>query len=315
MPGIGIVTNPNSRRNRRFPEQMHRLGYILGKDDVYELTNQPQDIGPRRRGVPPQRHRHLALNGGDGTNHVTLTTFIEVYGDQPLPKIAFMRGGTMNTTSNAIGVHGTPGKILLNLVERYYTTQDFDITERDILKLTDQDGNVRYGFIFGNGIMANFLEVYYENASPSPTVAASLLARTIGSAIVGGEFAQNLIRPVTIELDLDGDVIPPRPYVSLAVSTIEQIGLGFRPFTRCEEKPGYFHLSLIKGKPTQLVSALLPIRLGQRPNPETMESRIAHRAVLRSDVEFGYTIDGDMHTARGGVLTIEAGPRLQIILA
>ena len=36
MAGIGIVTNPHSRRNRKDPERMRRLGYILGRDDVYE---------------------------------------------------------------------------------------------------------------------------------------------------------------------------------------------------------------------------------------------------------------------------------------
>ena len=33
MPGIGIISNPHSRRNRRYPEQMRRLAYVLGKDD------------------------------------------------------------------------------------------------------------------------------------------------------------------------------------------------------------------------------------------------------------------------------------------
>lgn len=315
MPGIGIVSNPNSRRNRRFPEQMNRLGYILGKDDVFELTNQPQDIRRVAEEFLRNEIEILALNGGDGTNHVTLTTFIEVYGDHPLPKIAFMRGGTMNTTSDAIGVQGTPGKILLNLVERYYTRQDFDITERDILKIVEQDGTTRYGFIFGNGIIANFLEVYYEHPSPTPVVAASKLSATVASAVVGGDLAKRVMRPVEIELELDGHVLPARPYASIGCATIEQIGLGFRPFTRCEEREHAFHISLIVGAPLQVAGALLPMRFGKRPDPSIMETHVASQLLMRSQEEFGYTIDGDMHVARGGRLTLETGPRLQIILA
>ena len=140
MPGIGIVTNPHSRRNRRHPERMRRLGYMLGRDDTYELTNRIEDVADVAREFKESDIDILGLNGGDGTNHVTLTTFIEVYGDKPLPKIALLRGGTMNTVSNGIGIKGKPPRLLANLVEKYYTGQPFETTRRDILKVTDETG-------------------------------------------------------------------------------------------------------------------------------------------------------------------------------
>jgi len=135
MPGIGIVTNPNSRRNLRYPDQVQRLGYILGdgKESEHALTQHPDDIVQVAERFRDHGIEILALNGGDGTNHVTLSAFIDVYGDEPLPKIAFLRGGTMNTIANAVGVRGLPGSILLNIAEKYHLGQPFEISERDMM--------------------------------------------------------------------------------------------------------------------------------------------------------------------------------------
>ena len=312
MPGIGIVGNPHSRRNRRFPEQMRRLGYILGRDDVYELTNRPEDVARVAEEFKKNDIDVLALNGGDGTNHVTLTSFIEVYGDTPLPKIAFLRGGTMNTISNSIGITGTPGKILLNIVDKYYTKLPFDITERDMLKVTDDTGT-RYGFLFGNGVVSNFLELYYETGHPTPMVAANLLGRAVGSALVQGPLIRSLVRPFRAQIDLDGDVWEEAEYSAVLASTIEQIGLGFRPFTRCEEQQGSFHVGAVTGTIMEVVSSLPAIRMGQRVSDDIMMDRIAERVSFVTNGEIVYTIDGDMHRAAKEVV-VETGPRLEIIL-
>lgn len=310
MAGIGIVTNPNSRRNRRFPEQMRRLGYILGNDDVYELTNQPQDIGRVAEEFKKNEIDVLALNGGDGTNHVTLTSFIEVYGETPLPKIAFLRGGTMNTISNAVGVQGSPGKILLNLVERYYTGQDFDLTERNLLKVTDS-GEIRYGFIFGCGVVANFLEMYYEGPNPRPASAAGLVAKTVASAAINGPTLKRVFKPINLAMNLDGDEVPMTPYNALGASTIEQIGLGFRPFRLCEERPDAFHLFSNNDAPMKVAWDLWRLRVGLPGH--TFDDHVVHRAELSCDESFAYTIDGDMHVAKVAPLVIETGPRINII--
>lgn len=312
MAGIGIVTNPHSRQNRRHPNRMRRLGYVLGRDDVYEMTDAVEDVARVAEEFKKNEIEILALNGGDGTNHVTLTRFIEVYKDTPLPRIAFLRGGTMNTISNSIGITGRPGAILLNIVDKYYSKQPFDITERDMLKVTDNTG-VRYGFIFGNGVAANFLELYYEDPNPSPTVAVTLLSRCLASAVVRGPLIEQVFRPFDAEIELDGVVWPRGQYTAVLAATIEQIGLGFRPFTRCEERPGAFHVAAVKGNFTQVARALPRVRLGQRVDEAVIADRVAERVAFRTEGEILYTIDGDMHRADGQV-TVEAGPRLQIIL-
>lgn len=313
MAGIGIISNPHSRRNRRNPEQMRRLAYILGQDDTYELTNRIEDVGEAARQFMDNDIDILALNGGDGTNHVTLTKFIEVYGDTPLPKIALLRGGTMNTVSNAVGVKGTPPRLLANLVEKYYTKQPFETTKRDLLKVSDEAG-ANYGFIFGNGIVSNFLEVYYGAEDPSPAVAAKVLAKAVAGLPFDSDLNQKLFRPFTARIELDDQVWAERDYTAVLSSTVDQIGLGFRPFIRSEEAPGSFHLLGVTAGAIGTAMQLPRIRLGLPVPQDKIRSAISSKAVFVSSEPITYTIDGDMHTSQEGRVTLETGPRVEIVI-
>lgn len=313
MPGIGIITNPNSRRNRRYPEQMRRLAYVLGTNDTYEMTNRVEDVAAVAREFKKNDVEILALNGGDGTNHVTLTTFIEVYGDDPLPRITFLRGGTMNTISNGIGIQGTPSRLLANLVDKYYTGVPFETTERDMLEITDQD-ETRYGFIFGNGIVANFLEMYYGTGHPSPTTAATLLVKAAAGLPFGGRRAKEIIRPFVARAAFDGgEEWEEREYTSFLAATIDQIGLGFRPFIRCEEQAHAFHILALMTSPASLTVELPRIRLGLPLPTEKAKTKVTDYVEIESPQPFAYTIDGDMHRCEGR-LVLRAGPRIEVIV-
>ena len=315
MPGIGIITNPHSRRNRRFPEQMRRLGYILGQHDTYELTNRVEDIEDVAGRFLDSQIDILALNGGDGTNHVTLSRFIKVYGEHPLPKIALLRGGTMNTVSRSVGIKGAPPTLLANLVEKYYTGQPFETTQRDLLRVRDEHGQ-HYGFIFGNGLIANFLELYYGTGRPSPTMAAALLSRGVAELLTGGgPTIERIIKPFRARVELDdGSIWPDRDYQTIAASTVDQIGMGFRPFIRCEERSHAFHMLGIVCDSVTVAKLLPRIRLGLPLPQEHALSAVTSRVVFRAQEPITYTIDGDMHTSYDGLVTLETGPRVEIIL-
>lgn len=291
---------------------MRRLAYVLGDDDSYELTNRVEDVEQVARQFLARGIEVLALNGGDGTNHVTLSTFIDVYGDEPLPKITFLRGGTMNTISNGVGIKGTPSRLLANLVEKYYTGIPYETTERDMLKIADENG-VNYGFIFGNGLVSNFLEAYYGTGHPSPSTAAVLLAKTVAGIPFGGQLAKQIVKPFRARLEFEDEVWEERDYTTVLASTIDQIGLGFRPFIRCEESPGAFHLLAFTTGAAGVATELPRIRLGLPIPEEKARSRVSSKVSFTSDEPIVYTIDGDMHTARDAV-SLEAGPRVEVIL-
>jgi len=309
MPGIGVISNPRSRQNLKHPDRIRRLAYILGQGGSSKATKSFEELDQVIDEFKRQEIDILALNGGDGTNHVVLTAMMKAYGDKPLPKIALLRGGTLNTISNACDIKGRPSGILFNITEKYSNGEAFEITERDLLKIGDM-----YGFIFGNGIVANFMETYYASGSPSPTQGALTLARGIGSMFIGGPTIRKWMEKVYAKVTVDGEVLPMREWVSIFGSTIREIGLNFRVFHRCEEEPHSFHMLTLVSHPVWLVADLPHIYFGRPLHPCVGYETVAKDVLIEAEHPFGYTIDGDMHKCESGTLRLTVGPRLQLIV-
>src|SRR6187402_688216 len=120
MSGIGVIVNPRSRRNQNDPRAAQRLARTLGDHGVVRAATDKDELARIAEDFRRLKIDVLGISGGDGTNHVTLTGFLEVYSDEPLPPVAFLRGGTMNTVANAIGVpKGRPDGLLASLIARY----------------------------------------------------------------------------------------------------------------------------------------------------------------------------------------------------
>src|ERR1700733_419066 len=117
---IGVVLNPRSRRNLRDPRAASRLARALGDHGVVREARTLDDLYRIAEDFKKLQIDVLGISGGDGTNHVTLTGFINVYAGNQLPQIAFLRGGTMNTVANSVGIRrGKPEGLLGRLMNAY----------------------------------------------------------------------------------------------------------------------------------------------------------------------------------------------------
>ena len=139
----------------------------------------------------------LGISGGDGTNYVTITGFLEVYADEPLPTLAFLRGGTFNTVANAVGVpRGNPDGLLGRLIKRYAdrSRHPLEEVERHVMRI----GN-HYGFIFGTGAIYGFISDYNQSEVRNGIWAAKVLGRAVGKVITG--------QPTAVAQRWEGSVI------------------------------------------------------------------------------------------------------------
>ncbi|MCB9742540.1 MAG: diacylglycerol kinase [Alphaproteobacteria bacterium] len=309
MGGIGVVTNPRSRRNRKNPKLRQELSYILGERGRLEA---PTDLDALRRSLQVFRDREidiLAINGGDGTTHVVLSAMLEVYDGQPLPQVALLRGGTMNTVASGVGVRGGPAGLLGRIAEQYHAGEPFRVAERNLMVVDGQNA----GFLFGNGLISRFLEAYYEGSEPSPAKAARLLARAVGSTLVQGRFIRELMRPVRCRVTVGHRRWESEQWLTVAAGTVDDIGLRFRPFFRCLEYPGHVHVVGVFGGPSAVTSRLLRIwRARPIEHPQIVDA-VVERVVIEADEPLSYMLDGDFH--RGGQrLEIVVGPRVQLII-
>src|SRR5207245_10933366 len=104
VPGIGVIINPHARANRNGgAERVRRLAEIVGGDGAVRVTESLPAIQDVAREFRARGTEVLAICGGDGSYHCTLTGFRAVYGDAPLPLLLPLRAGTINYVSDAIG--------------------------------------------------------------------------------------------------------------------------------------------------------------------------------------------------------------------
>lgn len=240
----------------------------------------------------------IALCGGDGTNHAALTALGDLLDPGTMPPIALLRGGTMNTIANALGIVGTPRGLLDNLIG---ATQPIATRPTGLIRV-DDGTRVRRGFLFGTGLMARFLQEYYRAPDPSPTHAALTLARAVAGVPTGGAFARRLLRPDLLQLQHDEQPWPIPPCRGLLASTVPEIGLGFTPFPRCDERAGAFHTLAVVCPPMTLVGALPAIYRGTHCGHPGIPDRVVSRLSIHSDEGFPFVLDGDVYPCRGALV-------------
>ena len=341
MAGIGVIFNPRSGRNLREPGRAaRRLSAALGDHGVVREAGSIDQLYRVAEDFRKLEIDVLGISGGDGTNGVTITGFLDVYQSTALPQIAFLRGGTMNTAANSVGVRrGKPESMLHQLVQAYVERASIPLqdVERHVLKLRGESAArpsarsvadaapasmrapplaEKYGFVFGTGVVCGYLAEYYAAGGDlNPVVAAKTLLRGVGSAMVRGEMIRRMAEPFrgTVELD-DGTVWEERDYLSVAGGTIDQIGLNFRPFHRYGERAGAFHILGIHTSPMGFVTQLPRIWRAAPMQPGHTYSATTTSVTIRSPKSpIRYMVDGDLHEC-DGPLHVSTGPRVRIVV-
>src|SRR6185295_19070818 len=260
MPGIGVIVNPHARANRNGAgDRAHMLGDVVGGDGVVRITESLGAIEEVAREFREQGTEVLAICGGDGSYHCTLTAFRSVYGDAPLPMLLPLRAGTINYVSDAIGGRrGRPEQILARAVRDYRRGRVYETTERDLLRI---DGS-EHGFVLSFGTAVNYLRLYYARERQGVWEAARLLTRLIGSALAGTHSARAVFQATNADVEVDGDPVPFRQFTLFFAATVDRIALGFRPTYLANRKRGYCH---VVGGPiaaTRLIRHAIRIRRG-----------------------------------------------------
>jgi diacylglycerol kinase family enzyme len=307
---IGVVFNPCAGANRRDPKAPERMQRMLGAHGVVSVPRSLDELSQCAEDFRKQGIEVLAIAGGDGTNHVTLTRFAAVYGDSPLPKLALLRGGTMNTVANSLRLpKGKPEGLLERLLRKYLATSTIDTVEQWTLSV---EGSL--GFLWGLGVVPQFLQEYYATGAPSPKTAAITLAKGIGSTLVRGEMYQRLREGVRCEVLFDGGHWPERQWLTVSAGTIADIGLGFKPYYRAPKAPGFVHLLGIHTTPMGFVLDLPRIfRAQPMREDKAIDALVTEFTVRTKSGPLRYMIDGDIRTHEGDSMTVRIGRPVRIV--
>jgi diacylglycerol kinase family enzyme len=292
VPGIGVVVNPKARANRtEGGERARRLTEVVGDAGLVRVTESVDAIRDVAREFRERGVDILAICGGDGSYHCTLTQFHDVYGDAPLPKLLPLRAGTINYIADAIGGYGgRPEAVVARVLREQRRGRTLVTVERDVLRVNGGD----LGFLLSFGTAVNYLRAYYALDKQGPFQAARLLTRLILSALFGTHSARTVFQAVEADIEADGDPVPFRQFTFFFAATVDRIALGFRPTYLATRKRGYCH---VLGGPIaarRLIRLVTRIYRGFPTGDPNLYDNLARRVVIRFFRPTHFMLDGDI---------------------
>ncbi|HEX5656021.1 MAG TPA: diacylglycerol kinase family protein [Polyangiales bacterium] len=304
-----IIVNRNAGSMRRDPRLAERMRRMCGRHVALRVTETLGDLHSAIDEVAHEGATTVGVLGGDGTASATLTALWHAYGEKPKPKIAFLRGGTMNTVASSMGIsHKQPSELLRRALGATESPELARVRSRPVMVVGD-----RLGFLFGTGVWHGYLAETYKHGQPTRLINATTLVRAISSAAVNGETFQRIFQPTPIEVRFAGGTWAAHPYLTVAAGTVADVGFGFRPFHRVFQTERGFQILAIQGGPVAVLKDLPRVFLARGFDPRTAHDQITPWAELRSPQgTFGYSVDGDVCSAQGS-LRLELGPVFEFL--
>jgi hypothetical protein len=315
---IGLLTNPNSHRNRA---QAGNIAAIVSNHPAidHRITASAAAIGPALRAFADNGVTLLAINGGDGTTAHVFTELLEQAPFPQLPTVILLPGGTTNMNAGDVGMRGN----LTKAVERLADWSDnpsrgAETTTRAVLRAEGAvDGKPAYGMFFGAGTVISGIEYCKANIHTrgirDELAPGVVMLRTIwGIARKEPYFSD----PTATRIELNGQTdARVRPVIQLIVSSLERLFLGLHPFWGLESGP--LHCTWIE-KPTRRVLRAFPAVVRGKPNRYVTPDNgyFSHNAEhIRLWMDGLFTLDGEMHQAsrEKGPVTITNGGNLDFL--
>jgi diacylglycerol kinase (ATP) len=292
VPGIGVVYNPHAKANRAHAaDRVQRMADALGSAGAVRVTDSLAHIHEVAREFRQNGVEILAICGGDGSYHCTLTAFHAVYGDAALPLLLPLRAGTINYITDAIGSrHSRPEQVLARVVRDYRHGHTYETTERDVLRVN----GVELGFLLGFGTTVNFLRAYYSLDKQGPGPASRLLGRLIMSAIFDTHISRAVFQTVEADIECDGEPVPFRQFPFFFAATVDRMALGFRPTYLGTRKRGYFH---VLGGPIparRLIRRIVRVYRGFPTGEPTLYDNLGRNLTIRFFRPSHWMLDGDI---------------------
>lgn len=309
MPGVGVIFNPNAKRYKKNPDRLKRMAFIIGEKASGKPTQDLTDLDVVADEFKTKDIDILAISGGDGTIHCTLTAFLKVYGDKPLPKIALLRGGTQNNIANVYKIKGQTEALLSDLLLKYHESPD-SFKQRKLRLLNVND---IFGTIFGMGGGYNYMDYYYQYPNLNKWAAIRAALNLGLSGLVHGPLSRRIMERIDCEVEVDGKIWSFANYCLLVASTIPMPGLDMPLFYKMFNQNEKFHMMGFSCLPRSLLPMLPRVFRGKGPQSEFVLEDLALDVTMKFERPVGYTVDGDM-LEPADVIRLKQGPELTLLV-
>lgn len=339
---IGVITNPNSRKNKNRPDRAAQLQSIVGGLGEVHATPSVESIKPILRDFLRRRARYWVADGGDGALHWMLKLGLEVLqeaefagGGYALPMTMPTNGGTIDFVAGNVGIRGRAEELLAALRTAIEDGQRVEEVEVDSMLVdgTEVVGGEdipfqTYGFASAaGGVGQRFFGKYYQDADPNPRTIVKVVAKSLASMPVAltrlrelpgmpGElksYAADVFAPTRAKVTIDGMVLPEREFSGIHVASMSiNIGNVFRFFGQADH-PGQMHAIIGATSPLGIVRNLPRMHMGKTMTGKGLVDRPCRELLLEAEGDelLEPVIDGEYYRNLRSV-RFRVGPRVRI---
>lgn len=335
---IGVITNPNSRKNRGKRGRARVLQQIVGDHGEVHETRSTDEIKPVLREFLRRDAQYWVADGGDGALHCMLRQALEVleepeFADRQLPMAMPTNGGTIDFVAKAAGVKGNAEQLLDRLREALEQHEHIDLTEVETMRIEGirrtESGDEPFqtiGFAAAvGGVGQRFFAKYYASSDPRPSDIVRVVSRTVGSLWLGKSpfsrllspelrsYAAEMFAPTVAQISVDGRVDPRNAFTGINISSMPiNLGNVFRIFNQAAV-PGQLHAIYGTPAPAEVVRNLPRLHLGKPLEAKGTYDGPCKEMHVRAtgDELLAPVIDGEYYKDIVEV-TFRLGPRLQI---
>ncbi|MEM7009092.1 MAG: diacylglycerol kinase family protein [Thermodesulfobacteriota bacterium] len=310
---IGIILNPLARINKKKSSDIiDELKEIFGSKAVLCATTNKDEIPDVIKDFHSEDIKYLLISGGDGTICNVLSWYINLYGEQELPVVVPLMGGTINMIGSDVGLRRDQLSVCKDLNELINSKKNIPITQRGLLKVEDKHlSRPTYGFTWIDGLLYNFMLDYYTKGA-GIQVASMLAIKTVLMSIADSE--NGIFKQIDSVVDIDGKELPHKDHIFLVSSYLKRFVFGFNIFND-EPEPGVSFNTVYMREP-YLKKSKHKIPLGLYRGLESDEcGDFVNQAVhnLRIEKNMGYIIDGEIYDHETETqINISSGPKINI---
>lgn len=342
QPLMGVITNPNSKKNRMNPGRYETLKRLVGDVGLVKRTHHTGEIADVVRefldaGVP-----YWLADGGDGAFHWLVNVLQQVLAERghqgPLPAIMPTNAGTIDFIGRKAGVVGQTEHLIVALGQTLRAGEAPEIVTLDSLRVTGMHGRdadfpgrpfAKIGFAAAlAGAGQRVFDKFYAQQNQSGLGVMQVVAKTLTSAasqspalswlpmpVTWRHFADTIFEPQPLDVWVDGELKPMRWYRDLDVGAIDINLAGVFRFFPCAAQPGVLHVQGGDVHPWEIAKNLPAMARGQPFHIRNFFQGPARhlRVVARQGRAIDPVIDGELYY---GLIEADValGPPIRVVV-
>jgi diacylglycerol kinase family enzyme len=335
---IGVITNPNSRKNKGRSNRARDLQRIVGDAGEVHATDTVDSIKPVLRDFLRRRAQYWVADGGDGALHWMVRCGLELleepeFAGASLPLPVPTNGGTIDYVASNVGITGRAEEILARLRDAVERAETIEEVEVDSMKIEGTEVTERglesfrtYGFGSAvGGVGQRFYAKYYAHPDPNPRTIVKVVGTTVASLALSPlralpgipselkTYASDMFRPTPCKVSIDGKALPFQSFtgVHIAAMSLDYHGV-FKLFPRADER-GKLQVLVGASSPLGIVRNLPNMHLGRKLSGDKVVDDLCGTMTVEAtgDELLAPIIDGEYYKNLR-CITFGLGPRIRI---